>query len=143
MEVLLYLLVFLFGYITCRTFYFVRSARTSLQLIRAAQLISLGVLARSMESFHYASTYRLNELNKTGFSDIKINSFKEEFEKELDDFKHRSIRAIIHNHSGVFKDMIKFEDWDSAMRYLEEHSGSVQAFFLEDRYSDRQNKTKN
>ena len=93
MEIFLYSLVFLFGYITCRTFYFLRSARTSLQLVRASQLISLGVLAKSMESFHYASTYRINELTKTGFSDIKINSFKEGFEKELNYFKESSIDA--------------------------------------------------
>ena len=143
MEIFLYFLVFLFGYITCRTFYFLRAARTSLQLVKAAQLISLGVLARSMENFHYSSTYTIKELTKTGFSDIKINSFKESFKRDLEDYKNRSIRAIIHNHSGVFKEMIKFEDWDSAMQYLEINRGAVQAFFLEDRYSDRQNKTKN
>lgn len=143
MEIFLYSLVFLFGYITCRTFYFLRSARTSLQLVRASQLISLGVLAKSMESFHYASTYRINELTKTGFSDIKINSFKEGFEKELNYFKESSIDALIHNHSGVFKDMIKFEDWDTAMKYLESNRNQVEAFFLEDRRSDRQNKAKN
>ena len=143
MEILLYSLVFLFGYVTCRTFYFVRSARTSLQLIRAAQLISLGVLARSMESFKYASTYRINELTKAGFSDIKIDSFKEDSEIQLEDFKNRSIDAIVNNHSGVFKDMVKFKDWDSAMKYLQTHQGAITAFFLEERHNDRQNKTKN
>lgn len=134
---LFYFLLFLFGYITCRTFYFLRAARTSLQLIKVSQLISLGVLAKSMEDFHYASTYRIMQLNKGGYSDNKINSFKNNFEKELSLYKDRSIKAIINNHSGIFKDMIKFKDWNSAMAYLNSNRGQIKAFFLEEKKDDQ------
>ena len=45
----LYLLVFMFGYMTHKTFYFFRSVKISIGLIRVSQLVSLGVLAKSIE----------------------------------------------------------------------------------------------
>ena len=131
MNWLLYFLVFAFGYISCRTFYFLRSTRTSVKLVKAAQLIALGVLARSMENFHYAGTYRIQQLNHGGFSDNKINSFKIRFEDELVSYKDRSIREIINTHEGVFKSMVDFKDWNSAMLYLETNRRVMEAFFLE------------
>jgi len=129
---LLYFLMFAFGYMSCRTFYFLRSTRTSIKLVKAAQLIGLGILARSMENFHYAGTYRIQQLNQGGFSDNKIKSFKIRFEDELSSYKDRSIREIINNHEGVFKGMVDFKDWNSAMLYLETNRRAVNAFFLKE-----------
>jgi len=132
MNWLLYFLMFAFGYMSCRTFYFLRSTRTSIKLVKAAQLIGLGILARSMENFHYAGTYRIQQLNQGGFSDNKIKSFKIRFEDELSSYKDRSIREIINNHEGVFKGMVDFKDWNSAMLYLETNRRAVNAFFLKE-----------
>ena len=134
MDWILYFLLFIFGYFTCRTFYFLRSARTSLKLVRVGQLISLGILAKTMENFHYAATYRIGYLTKSGFSDNKIEAFKKLFEGELTSYQERSIREIKNAHSGVFHDFIEFDDWNSAMAYLDTHRNAVDTFFLEDRH---------
>ena len=130
MNWLLYILIFIFGYVTCKTFYFLRSARISLTLIKVAQLISLGVLARSMESIRYAGTYKIQHLEKTGFSDNKIKVFKWQHEAEVEDYKIRSINNIINCHSSTFKDMLEFDDWNSAMRYLEKNKDLINEFFI-------------
>lgn len=133
MDWLLYTLIFIFGYVTCKTFYFLRSARISLTLIKVSQLISLGVLARSMESIHYAGTYKMQHLQKTGFSDNKIKIFKSQHEGEVEDYKRRSIDNIINCHSSTFRDMIEFNDWNSAMMYLEKNKDLIDEFFINKR----------
>ena len=45
----MYLLTFVFGYVTCRTFYFVRAARVSLTLVRGAHIIYLSALMHVLE----------------------------------------------------------------------------------------------
>ena len=49
MNYILYFLVFLFGYITCRTFYFIRSARLSLKLIVSGHLFYLLAIERAIK----------------------------------------------------------------------------------------------
>ncbi len=130
MDWLLYILVFVFGYFTCKTFYLLRSTRISLTLVKVAQLISLGVLARSTESFHYVGEYKVRHLEKSGFSDNKINAFKLQHELEIEEYKRRSINAIVYCHSSVFKDILEFNDWDSAMRFLEKNRELVDKFLM-------------
>ena len=60
----LYLLVFIFGYLTHKTFYFLRAVKVSINLIRVSQLISLGVLAQSLENFYYSHTARLRQMRE-------------------------------------------------------------------------------
>lgn len=62
----LYLLVFIFGYLTHKTFYFFRSMRTSIGLIRISQLVSLNIMARSMEHYYYAHTAKIRQLTESG-----------------------------------------------------------------------------
>ena len=133
MEWLLYILVFVFGYFTCKTFYLLRSARISLTLVKVAQLISLGVIARSTEGFHYVGEYKVRHLEKTGFSDNKIKGFKLQHELELEEYKRRSINAIVHCHSSVFKDILEFDDWNSAMIFLEKNRELVDKFLIDTR----------
>jgi len=48
MENLLYFLIFTFGYITCRTFYFLNAARKSILMIKATRLICLAWLSKTI-----------------------------------------------------------------------------------------------
>ena len=96
----LYLLVFMFGYMTHKTFYFFRSVKISIGLIRVSQLVSLGVLAKSMENFYYARTVRL--------------------------------RGMLDLHPKFYEPIIDFENWNTAMKYLEENKHFVQQLLTQD-----------
>ena len=120
MEWVFYLLLFLFGFVTARTFYFIKSARLSISLVKIAQIISLGMLAKSMEHFQYSKTYRLNQM---ALSDESVHNM-EAFEYQIDDdvkyFKDKAIQKMVECHKGFFDELVDFEDWTTAMKYLEE-----------------------
>tara|TARA_R110002020_G_scaffold10027_1_gene38833 strand:- start:105 stop:377 length:273 start_codon:yes stop_codon:yes gene_type:complete len=86
-----------------------------------------------MESIHYAGTYKVQQLQKTGFSDNKIKVFERQHNVEIEDYKRRSIDNIINCHSSTFKDMIEFNDWNSAMKYLEKNKDLINEFFINTR----------
>ena len=62
----LHLLTFIFGYVTCRTFYFFKSARASVTLLKVVQLVSLAIFLKCIEEYSYAGAQKLNSLLKCG-----------------------------------------------------------------------------
>ena len=76
MEWVFYFLLFFFGYMTARTFYFVKASRLSITLIRISQIVALGMLAKSMEHFQYSKTYRLNAMALNGETEHNMQAFE-------------------------------------------------------------------
>tara|TARA_R110000824_G_scaffold400526_2_gene608202 strand:- start:38 stop:445 length:408 start_codon:yes stop_codon:yes gene_type:complete len=122
----LYLLVFIFGYMTHKTFYFFRSVKISIGLIRVSQLVSLGVLAKSMENFYYARTIRLKEMQEMGKSDKDIRDFKRSFNLEVTDYKNKAVKGMLDLHPKFYDPLVDFDNWNSAMKYLEDNKHFVQ-----------------
>jgi len=126
----LHLLTFLFGYVTCRTFYFVKSSRISVRLLKVMHVVSLGILVKCIEEYSYAESQKLLALLKCGVTeqDEVYKKIVREHEQDLELFKMRSI-AIIHAlHPDYFKPTIEFDDWDSAMKYLSDNKNIAQTF---------------
>ena len=121
MEWFLYLLIYIFGYITCKTFYFMNSARTSINMLKSAQLTALLVLARSMEHFSYSRAIRLHHMQVAEASEHNIQAFTYVFEEELVNYKKKSIEEIIKAHPQVFRPFVEFKDWSTGMRHLEDN----------------------
>ena len=88
----MYLLVFLFGYFTHKTFYFLRSLKLRIGLIRVSQLFSLAILAKSMEHFYYAHTLRMRRMRENGDSDKDINLQRRAFNAELSELKEKAVQ---------------------------------------------------
>tara|TARA_Y100000034_G_scaffold35812_1_gene43958 strand:+ start:951 stop:1352 length:402 start_codon:yes stop_codon:yes gene_type:complete len=126
MEWWLQLLLFAFGYVTCKTFYFLRAAHTSVSMLKVSQLLSLAMLARSMENFTYSKTLRLHYLDETKASDQNKKAFMLLYADEVKNFKTKSIAQIVELHPNIFKDSIDFTDWSSGMKFLNEHQDAVQ-----------------
>ena len=135
MEWALFTLTFIFGYITCKALYFLKATRTSFHIIRASQLISVGLLARSMEDFYYAKVYRMEKMVESAESDHNIAAFSYRMEEEVDYFKKQAIRSLIELHPETFKQLLEFEDWPSAMKFLTANK-EVMARFLSRRKDD-------
>ena len=119
MEFFLYFLVFLLGYTTCKLFYFIIGTRKSIQVVRLAQLVGLSIIARSLENFSHSKYYAMCTMKENGESDHNIDAFKYLHTEELDRYKRKSIEEIINVHGKIFNQVVDFDDWKSAMKYLE------------------------
>ena len=117
----LYILVFLFGYFTHKVFYFFRSLKISIGLIRVSQLVSLAVLATSMENFYYSHTARLRHMKEDNESEKDIKDARRSFNIEIKDYKEKAIREILDLHPDFYDPIVDFDDWKSAMDYLEKN----------------------
>lgn len=117
----LYLLVFMFGYFTHKTFYFFRSLKISIGLIRVSQLVSLAVLARSMENFYYSHTARLRYMRESNESEKNIKDVRRSFNAEIGDYKEKAISEMLDLHPPFYSPIVDFDDWKSAMKYLEDN----------------------
>lgn len=125
----LYLLVFIFGYVTCQTFYFVRSTRVSLKLMKSSRVIYLLMMAKAMEKYKIAEEVMIQHMQESGKDQFTISKFKDSIEKERQSFKDRTITWAVENTPDTFKDILGFEDWDSAMKYLVLHQDEAFKFW--------------
>lgn len=125
----LYLLVFVFGYVTCQTFYFVRSTRVSLKLMKSSRVIYLLMMAKAMEKYKIAEEVMVQHMQEAGKDQFTIYKFKDSIEKERQSFKHRTITWAVENTPDTFRDILGFEDWDSAMKYLVLHRDEAFKFW--------------
>jgi len=128
-EWALFTLMFIFGYITCKIFYFIKATRASVLLLKAAQLVSLGLLARAMEDFYYAKIYRMEKMIESQESDHNISAFSYRMEEELAAYKKKSVQGLVELHPSFFKEIVEFDDWASGMEYLKKNEEVVRAFF--------------
>ena len=133
----MYALVFLFGYITHKTFYFFRSIKISIGLIRVAQLISLAVLAKSMENFYYSHTARMRQMKDNEESEKDIKDTRRSFNIEIKNFKDKAIREILDLHPKFYQPIVDFDDWKSAMTYLEENRAYVLKLLNQDKHDKK------
>tara|TARA_Y100000593_G_C4290308_1_gene327894 strand:+ start:49 stop:459 length:411 start_codon:yes stop_codon:yes gene_type:complete len=125
----LYLLIFVFGYFTCKTFYFVRSARVSLVLIKANNIIYLSSIIKAIEHLSYAREIMLEQMLKAGKNSTQISTFEFQFEKDVKLLKRRSVSTLLACHPAFFRSQVEFEDWEGAMKYLQENKTTALKFW--------------
>ncbi len=116
----LYLLVFAFGYLTCKTFYFLKEIRLGLVMLKISHCLSLYTIVRGVESLEYTKAMRLNELRLREESERNVKAYQLNFDAEIKLYKDKSIREIINMHPKFYRDLVEYDDWDSAMRFLNE-----------------------
>ena len=135
----LYFVTFIFGYLTCRIFYFFKTTRLSLMLLRVSHVVSLTILAKCIEEYAYATYTKLKALNKTGVlpNDPIYKKVKAKSEKKVEDFKQTSIATLLAVHPKQFLEITKFKDWPSAMDYLQENREVATLFLMEAEPNDR------
>ena len=128
MDWFLYLLVFVFGYLTCRIFYFLRSGRISISLLRVSHIVYLSAMIKALEHLSYAREIVLEHMLRTEKESNQISSFEYRFEEDVKFLKQSSIRQLINLHPQIFHETIQFDDWESAMEFLTEHQNSALYF---------------
>jgi hypothetical protein len=126
---LLGLLTFVFGYVTCRTFYFFRSARLSLTLLKAAHLVYLSVIIKALENLSYSREIMLEHMAVSQKSATQISLFEQQFDSDVKLTRERSIGALRALHPTFFKNTVDFNDWEEAMQYAEQHKEVILKFW--------------
>ena len=114
----LHLLVFIFGYATCRTFYFLRANRISLSLIKLSHIIYLSTVIRSIETLIEARTTAL-------INNIEPTKSRDFFEDEIKRLIENSVAYLLQLHPKFYRDILTFDDWESSMRYLNQNKEAV------------------
>ena len=125
---LFYVLFFVFGYVTCKAFYFLNAIKKSIIILRSSQLIGLFVLSRALEDFYYAKEFRIGVMNEDGDSKQNITAVGYRFDEEVSLFKRKSIKRIIEAHGNFFVQLADFNDWKSAMAFLEDNRKYITDF---------------
>ena len=116
----LYPLVFVFGYFTCKTFYLFREVRVGLVMLKLSHYLSLYTLVKGIESLEYTKSIRIGEMRRTVESERNIKAYQLNFDADIKLYKDKSIREIINIHPKFYHDLFKYDDWESAMRLLNE-----------------------
>ena len=119
MDILLYILVFLFGIQTHRTFATYKSAKASILLLQSAQMTSLLILVKTLQNYSYVKTFGCNQMIKKGATEDEIQSYSKLIDNDIEFFKKTSISQILKDTPEHFTAITAFEDWDSAMAYLQ------------------------
>ena len=117
----LHALVFIFGYMTCKTFYFLNTARLSLKLIKSSRIIYLLMASRAVENYIMSETIMKKYFAKNDEKKETIKALEDKCASELEHFKVISIRQLISQTPDAFKPGLEFEDWNTAMLHLQRH----------------------
>jgi len=128
----MYALIFIFGYVTCQTFYFIRSSRISLALLLYSQIIYLSSMVKILESL-LRTKYFVSGLRHSAKEMSSIcNEIDKKVDAEISILKDNSINYLINMHPVFYKESLKFEDWDSSMRFLKEKKQEAFNFWKHD-----------
>lgn len=110
----LYLLVFIFGHLTCRTFYFFRSSRISLSLITYSQIIYLSCMRSAVEHLNAIKANIADDDSGTH------DELQQKIDEQIAILKNNSINYLINMHPKFYRESLVFDDWDSSANFLDE-----------------------
>ncbi len=114
-------MVFIFGYMTCKTFYFLNTTRLSLKLIKSSRVIYLLMASRAVENYIMSETIMKKYLAKNNEKRDAIRAFEDKCASELEHFKVIAIKQLISQTPDAFKPGLEFDDWNTAMLHLQRH----------------------
>ena len=93
-------------------------------------VVSIAILIKCIEEYSYAGTEKLKALSNCGVlpNDEVYKKIEIENEKTIELFKERRIATIIAFHPEYFRNIIEFEDWSTAMKFLQRNKDIGRAF---------------
>lgn len=116
----MYALVFIFGYMTCRTFYFVKASRISLRILIYSQIIYISIMLEIIEKLQKTKSFSNGIKRSVKEMASVCDEINEKIDEEMSILKNNSIKYLINMHPKFYRDSLKFEDWDSSMRFLKD-----------------------
>ena len=86
------------------------------------------MLARSVENYEFTANHKLKKLIEAGFSDSKIEKHKLTSDAEITIYKEASVATLLLCYNDLFRNFCKFDNWESAMKYLQENKNFAYTF---------------
>ena len=125
----LHALTFIFGYVTCKTFYFINTARLSLKLLKSSRIIYLIMATRALENYATSEKIMKKHIAESGQDTETQTSFEQKFNQDKLTFKDSVIATLIAQTPTAFKEGIEFHDWSSAIIHLQRHRDEALKFW--------------
>jgi len=122
-------LVFIFGYITCKTFYFLNTARISLKLIKSSRIIYLLMAVRAVENYIISERMMKRYFSEIDKDTEDVKKFQDKCSEELEHFKKQAIGELLKQTPDAFKPGLEFDDWKTAMLHLQRHKDEALDFW--------------
>tara|TARA_R110000782_G_scaffold139318_2_gene231836 strand:+ start:186 stop:584 length:399 start_codon:yes stop_codon:yes gene_type:complete len=126
---LLHILVFIFGYVTCTTFYFLRANRISLSLIKLAHIVYLSCVIKAIETLVNAKLAARKVYIESDADKNSLISLENRVDSEIKILKDNSIAYLLQAHPRFYREALKFDNWQSSMTYLKENKDAVFKFW--------------
>ena len=114
-------LMYVFGYVTCKTFYYLQASRLGILLVKTGSAFSLFLLTRALENYEVSRTLLLKDLKERNMSKDNLKVFENNLQEEIDLFKRKTISSLINSHQGFFEEILEYEDWETGMNFLEQN----------------------
>jgi len=118
-------LMYVFGYVTCKTFYYLKASRLGVTLIHTANVFSLFLLTRALENYEVSRSLCLNDLKQKNLSKKNLEAYETNLQTEVDDFKRKSIASLIGLYPDFFESVLDYNDWESGMKFLEDNKDLI------------------
>ena len=125
----LHALVFIFGYVTCKTFYFLNTARISLKLIKSSRIIYLLMAVRAVENYLMSERMMNKYLKEAEQDESTIKVFEHKCKHEIEHFKKKTIEQLLLQTPDAFRPGLEFDDWNTAMAHLQQHKREALDFW--------------
>ena len=118
LEFLLYGLIFVFGYVTHKTFHIYTATKTGSLIFLHGKLTTLLILLRAIEQYSYVKSFGALQMKEKGASESDIAAYKIFINNDIEYFKKQSIKAINKPIPEYLKVLEHFENWDEAMIFI-------------------------
>jgi len=125
----LHALMFVFGYVTCKTFYFLNTARLSLKLIKSSRIIYLLVAVKAVENYMTSETLMKQYLDETDQDEATKDDFTQKSTDDVIGFKKLVITNLLQQTPSAFRPGLEFDDWGSAMAHLQNYKAEALEFW--------------
>ena len=97
----------------------------------ASQVVYLASTLKAIEYLTQSRELMLEYMLRTNRNANQISTFEYQFDNDVKQIKERSITCFKQLHPEFFKSRVDFEDWESAMHYLEKNNAAVFSFWRE------------
>ena len=121
--------MFIFGYVTCKTFYFLNNTRISLKLLKSSRIIYLLMAVKAVENYMTAERLMIQYMQKTDQDDEIKDRFRQKFTQEIEDFQTATIKNLLSRTPDALKPGLEFDNWTSAMLHLRIHKEEALEFW--------------
>jgi len=115
------IICFAFGYFAHKTISSMMSLGRTMIFCKQMILDCLYISLQITEDVSFIRAIKVKEMRDLGVNDKTIAHSLTIFDKTMDNWKDMCVRKILTCYPMIARGQLKFDDWDSAMKYLQEN----------------------